>query len=271
MHPTSVMHQPEGVLMANFLIRTGLSVVLGLSGIAIGHCSTPSVTTIPQSERNVLTALFLSTDGGGWTDSTNWCDKTRCSSGPKFDSPGTECTWFGVTCDGSGAHVTRIALNDNQLSGQIPDLGDLTELVSFDVSGNRLFGAIPTLAGAQKLATFDVGHNQLSGPLPALNQLPSLKVFVAADNRLSGSVPDLQDLVSLIAFDIGHNQLTGHAPAPPSSNSLRLGLSNLCPNYLSALGSLRATTNLVWDDATGSTPWTVGCDTETVFRGTFDG
>jgi len=152
--------------MANFLIRTGLSVVLGLSGIAIGHCSTPSVTTIPQSERNVLTALFLSTDGGGWTDSTNWCDKTRCSSGPKFDSPGTECTWFGVTCDGSGAHVTRIALNDNQLSGQIPDLGDLTELVSFDVSGNRLFGAIPTLAGAQKLATFDVGHNQLTGPLP---------------------------------------------------------------------------------------------------------
>ena len=45
---------------------------------------------IPAAERQVLIAIYNGTNGGTWTNSTNW------NSGG-----GTECTWFGVTCDGA--------------------------------------------------------------------------------------------------------------------------------------------------------------------------
>lgn len=255
--------------MASYLIRTGLSVALALSGVVAGHCAAQSPNTIPETERNVLITLYQSAGGERWANSSNWCDNL-CSADPKFNSPGTECTWFGVTGDGSGGHVTRIVLSGNNLTGEMPDLKALTELVFFDASNNRLFGAIPPLSGSQKLATFDVGQNQLSGPLPPLNELPSLKFFVVADNRLGGPVPDLSALASLVALDIGGNRFTGRAPVPPSPNALHPGSSSLCPNYLSESADTFDNTNSTWDLATGNTPWTERCNVDAVFLNDFE-
>ncbi len=48
--------------------------------------STLSYGAIPVSEKNALIALYNSTNGPGWTDSTNW-----------NGASGTEGTWYGVT------------------------------------------------------------------------------------------------------------------------------------------------------------------------------
>ncbi len=88
---------------------------------------------IPASERAVLTNLYSSTNGASWTSHTNW-----------NGGVGTECTWYGVTCDATQNHVTRI-----------------------DLPGNNLVGSLPLLSGLTALQVFRVPTNQLTGPVPA--------------------------------------------------------------------------------------------------------
>jgi hypothetical protein len=96
---------------------------------------------IPASERTLLLSLYTSTGGATWTTHTNW-----------NGAPGTECAWYGVTCDGAGAPVTEINLSGNNLTGSLPgNLNSLTNLSYFLVSNNQLTGSIPTLTGLSNL------------------------------------------------------------------------------------------------------------------------
>ena len=85
---------------------------------------------IPTVEREALIALYNSTDGANWSDSTNW-----------MGAVDTECDWEGVTC--SEGHVTRLNLDSNQLSGSIsPELGNLSSLQTLSLQTNQLSGGI---------------------------------------------------------------------------------------------------------------------------------
>ena len=109
---------------------------------------------IPLAERQALIAIYNGTNGGTWTTNTNWNGVA-----------GTECTWFGVTCDVGQTTVTNIDLHTNNLTGSLPaTLNSLTGLVSFRAYNNQLTGPIPSLAGLDNLAYFRVNDNQLTGP-----------------------------------------------------------------------------------------------------------
>jgi len=45
---------------------------------------------IPAAERIALMDLYNSTNGPNWANKTNW-----------LGAAGTECAWYGVTCDGT--------------------------------------------------------------------------------------------------------------------------------------------------------------------------
>src|SRR5262252_9192322 len=92
--------------------------------------TTATHAAIPASQRAVLLILYTSTNGGNWTTRTNW-----------NGSAGTECTWFGVTCDSTGSTVTGINLSQNNLTGTLPSLSGLTNLQQFVVASNQLTGA----------------------------------------------------------------------------------------------------------------------------------
>jgi Leucine rich repeat N-terminal domain len=77
--------------------------------------------TVPTAERQALQNLYTSTNGGSWSNSTGW-------NGPM----GTECGWFGVTCDPGQTHVEFIQLASNGLSGTLPSLNALQRLQIFD-------------------------------------------------------------------------------------------------------------------------------------------
>jgi hypothetical protein len=64
--------------------------------------ATEASAAIPASERAALIALYTSTDGAHWTYRSGWLGVS-----------GTECTWYGVACDGAEAHVTRLTLSSN--------------------------------------------------------------------------------------------------------------------------------------------------------------
>src|SRR5678816_1437485 len=130
-------------------------VLLACFGVAHG-----GFAAIPAGERQVLVNLYIATNGSSWIDSTNWCTGACPASGvPTFNSAGSECTWYGITCDSSQAHVIAVALSSNNLSGTLPSIGGLSKLAYFTVVSNGLGGALPTLGTLADLQTFYAGYN----------------------------------------------------------------------------------------------------------------
>ena len=104
-------------------------------------------------------------------------------------------------------------LEQNQLSGVIPYLSDLTNLQYLYLRGNLLMGEIPYLGGLTNLQQLDLQDNQLSGEIPAsLGTLDRLRVLSLRDNQLTGQIPDLASLQTLFFLDLSGNQLSGEIP-----------------------------------------------------------
>ena len=58
----------------------------------------------------------------------------------------------------------------NAFTGTIPDMGNLTELVLFDVAGNQLQGGLPLdWAASNYLVYFSDQNNLLTGAIPVAN------------------------------------------------------------------------------------------------------
>jgi Leucine-rich repeat (LRR) protein len=113
---------------------------------------------IPQHERDALIALYNSTNGPNWLSNTGW-----------LGAPGTECGWYGVTCDETEASVIRIMLRQNQLNGPIPSgLANISNLQRLYLESNQLSGSIPVeLGNLTNLLVLYLYSNQLGGNIPA--------------------------------------------------------------------------------------------------------
>jgi Leucine-rich repeat (LRR) protein len=168
-------------------------------------------STIPASERQVLIDLYNSTGGPGWRSREGW-----------LSPAGTECAWYGVTCDAARTHVTELNLERDRLSGVLPsNLNQLTEVTSITVSNNpALGGSLPALTGLAKLQFFYARNNQHTGSIPLLAGLVALKQLNVGGNRLTGSIPPLTGLAALDYFAAHSNQLTGFIPSLAGLTSL---------------------------------------------------
>ena len=200
------------------------------------------IEALPDSERAVLDALFLRTDGPHWSFQLGWPN-------------GESCKRAGVTCDADGAHVLRIEMLNNNLVGSLPPLSALTGLQFFDAGDNQLRGSIPPLSDLKNLVTFRIFSNQLTGSIPDLAGLTNLQTFDLPNNRLTGSIPLLSDLVNLQELNVSGNGLTGLPPAPPS-NGLTAAL---CPNPLTPSAEPPSENDKAWNAITHSTPWSKSC------------
>ena len=190
--------------------RTALALGLALSATLAGA---PALAAIPAAERSALLALYNSTDGANWWNTSN----------PWTGASGTECTWHGVTCSGPAGseRVTALKLNFNGLTGTVPaSLMGLTQLTSLNLRQNTLSGAIPLLGGLSKLVALDLGNNQFSGPIPALGTLTALETFEIQGGQLTGSIPDLSGLAKLKTFNVSGNQLDGQIGALAGATAL---------------------------------------------------
>lgn len=125
----------------------------------------------PIADSLELVKFYQNFDGPNWTDNTNWL------------VPGMPInTWYGVWLDFDGCvrqlnlpdnqlngpmydinlpKVGWLFLNDNLISGQIPDFSNLPNLHSFTASSNQLTGSIPDFADVPTLEQLDLGQNQI--------------------------------------------------------------------------------------------------------------
>ena len=213
------------------------------------------VSSGPQSDYEVLAALYGATGGPTWTDSTNW----------KTDAPLGE--WYGVTT-GAGRRVTKLDLHENALAGPIPEsLGSLSNLQVLNLGGNELTAPIPEALGRlSNLASLSLSNNELTGPIPeVLVNLSDLQLLNLGTNALTGPIPEaLGRLSNLVWLDLYDNALTGPIPEVLGSLSnlqlLNLGTNALTGPIPSVLGSLSnlQLLNLGTNALTGPIPEVLG-------------
>ena len=185
-----------------------------------------------------LVAFHMATDGANWTSDNNWLSAEPIGQ------------WHGVSTD-AGGRVTRLALRDNGLSGQIPAwLGEMDRLEVLSLDGNSLSGPIPEqLGNLSSLTRLSLNRNNLEGSIPdSLSNLESLGILgIARNANLSGEIPawlgNLENLTRISLHDTG---LSGPLPAELGglSGLVRLAVQNTSlsgplPHSLTDLSALQ--------------------------------
>ena len=123
-----------------------------------GSCPVPAPASSPcppspssatyQSEHTVLQEFAAAT---GWTLTGNHCDNPRIACGSRT----------APDCDG---RVKWMALDDQGLSGTIPaSIASLVELEDLDLNQNSISGTIPDLSNLVNLDMLKIDTNKISG------------------------------------------------------------------------------------------------------------
>ena len=133
--------------------------------------------TIPLSERQALESIYAATGGTNWTNNTSWLGEA-----------GTECDWYGVTCnDGS---VVALDLSNNELAGSIPlSLQNLTSLTDLDISDNSLDGSVPSWLLDLNLSNFQYTNAFMALPIMLGSQVSYENGFKFTIENIEGNIP----------------------------------------------------------------------------------
>ena len=115
----------------------------------------PDVSENPDLTRDCMVLLAAKDELRG-TGTLNWSVDTAISS------------WDGVTTGGTPIRVTKVELDNESLTGNIPArMGELSELTHLDLSSNSLTGDIPAELGwLSNLTEIKLSGNSLTGCIP---------------------------------------------------------------------------------------------------------
>lgn len=178
-----------------------------LSGNAYSGAIPAGFGTMPS-----LTTLALKNNAYSGTVPASILNNTRLTSldllGNRL-SGNTLADFTGMT----GLKYLNVSQND--VSGPIPDLGALTELLSLSAWECGLTGEIPeTLYALDKLQILDLSGNRLSGAVSApVSNLSELRYLALDNNQLRGMLPDAFTMAKAEAIHLEHNYLRGMVPA----------------------------------------------------------
>ncbi len=235
----NIGHKLGSILKIAAFLSGGIIVAPAYAVFSVTNCSDTVSTGVPEIECRAMEALWDSTNGPGWTNTTGWDTNTPIDS------------WYNIIV--SGGHITEILLNQNNLSGSIPpELGELTALTTLRLYTNQLSGSIPPEIGnINSLELLSIYDNQLSGSIPAaLGNLGNLTVLNLFDNELNGSIPaSLGNLMNLEQLYLNSNELIGSIP-PELGGLAKLQFLSLDGNMLTGpvpleFANLNALFNLV--------------------------
>ncbi|KAG6729636.1 hypothetical protein I3842_01G039200 [Carya illinoinensis] len=125
------------------------------------------------------------------------------------------CNWIGVSCSRRRQRITALDLYSMGLQGTIsPHIGNLSFLVSLNLSNNSFFGFIPhELSHLHRLRTLMLAFNQLEGSIPPIHSCQKLRKVSFDSNHLIGAIPSsLSNLSTLEFLSLQRNSLTGPLP-----------------------------------------------------------
>ncbi|XP_021317083.1 putative receptor-like protein kinase At3g47110 [Sorghum bicolor] len=127
------------------------------------------------------------------------------------------CSWEGVVCSRTRPErVVMLNLSGQALEGHIsPSLGNMSYLISLELSRNKFYGQIPPNLGyLHKLKHLGLGNNSLQGNIPdAVTNCSNLLVLDLQGNLLVGEIPKKLALLSnLLHLRLNSNNFSGAIP-----------------------------------------------------------
>jgi ketosteroid isomerase-like protein len=144
-----------GILMQTKILSTRIfrtRVVFAIIAVFLSLFRTDAQAAISQTERNALIDIYNTAGGPSWQSKNGW-----------LGAAGTECSWYGVTCNTSQITVIELSLGDNHLTGSIPgSIGNLANLQVLKMFGNQLSGNIPAqLRNLASISQLSLDYNAL--------------------------------------------------------------------------------------------------------------
>ncbi|CDP11283.1 unnamed protein product [Coffea canephora] len=126
------------------------------------------------------------------------------------------CDWIGVSCGSRHRRVTGLNISYMNLSGTLPpQLGNLSFLVSLDVSANNFHGELPhEFVGLRRLKLLNLSFNNLEGEFPPwIGSFPQLHRLFLRNNSFTGLIPSsISNLSKLESISLSFNRLQGNIP-----------------------------------------------------------
>ncbi|KAL2614134.1 hypothetical protein R1flu_025826 [Riccia fluitans] len=108
--------------------------------------------------------------------------------------------------------LKTLLMQNNRLSGPIPDLSNMTQLENLVLNTNNLNGKIFNTTGFTNLTRIDLKDNNFTGGIPAdLFKLRTLKLLYLNNNPLGGSLPDMSELTAT-EFLLPNTSINGTIP-----------------------------------------------------------
>ncbi|NJN00056.1 MAG: hypothetical protein HC800_25555, partial [Phormidesmis sp. RL_2_1] len=128
---------------------------------------------------------------------------------------------FGAFCNngvGGMCQLQELLLGGQRpkLSGTLPaSLGNLTNLLNFNISGGSITGTIPlSFQNLTKMIYFAAPDNNLQGEIATFSAMTELKELWLNSNFFTGTIPSsLGNLTKLTRLRLLNNQLSGAVPA----------------------------------------------------------
>ncbi|CAI6005554.1 unnamed protein product, partial [Closterium sp. NIES-65] len=120
--------------------------------------------------------------------------------------------------DDAPPKLESLCLSDNFLAGSIPpSLMNFNRLNDIQLQNNQLSGTIPNVDPLNSLTNLRLADNNFTGTIPeSIGGLLLLEHLDLSGNSLSGEIPeDFTGLVKLTVLNLRDNQLTGRLPDPP--------------------------------------------------------
>ncbi|KAG9391003.1 Cyst wall protein, type 4 [Carpediemonas membranifera] len=220
-----------------------------------------------DSEAGALMTLYNELNGDDWIDNTNWNQGEPCTNAwYGITCENNQVTsvdlrnngLFGILpADGSIACLSflksllltgneifgdipveifdmslqHLLLDDNYLTGILPDVSGLRNIKSIVLGNNKLTGNLTeSVCAAANLRWLNLAGNMFGGDLPeCVNELPELQQIVINCNSFI-SVPDFTNS-TLTVLDIRENEGLGcPAWAGAANTTVVCGMSMECPD-----------------------------------------
>jgi Leucine-rich repeat (LRR) protein len=164
--------------------------------------------SVQISQRDVLILLYESLGGEQWNKQDNW----------GTNAPLTE--WFGIREVDDDGNVLKIQLDDNNLSGSLPEqIGCLKNLKRLCMSRNKLVGSIPvSIAMLTSLEEIRLSNNFLEGEISStlLHKLIDMRAngkSVMLFNNLGFTFPtEIENIKKIRKIDLSFCSMRGKIP-----------------------------------------------------------
>ncbi|KAL6216795.1 hypothetical protein ACLB2K_010013 [Fragaria x ananassa] len=158
-------------------------------------------------------------------------------------------SWIGVTCDPKTRRVTKLVLENLNLTGPIQPLTALDRLKLLSLNHNLLSSSL-NFSSWPHLNHLYLSHNNFTGAIPAaISGLRKLRRIDLSHNQLSGEIPfaELTRLSKLLTLRLESNSLTGFGDASSAPftdfNVSNNDLAGKIPRFLEKFGAPSFTGN----------------------------